>query len=379
MGPMNPLDPQLPDSSPIPSVGDSSVDIQGVTKRFGSVTALEEVNLSIKKGEFFSLLGPSGCGKTTLLRLIGGFEIPSTGRVLIDGEMVRHQSTRNRHTKMIFQHLALFPHMNVFENIAFGLRMKGLKGDDVSQPIEKVLALVRLSGFEERRVEQLSGGQKQRVAMARALVNEPSVLLLDEPLGALDLQLRLQMMEELRRLHKVLKSTFIYVTHDQGEAMTMSDRIGVMENGRLLQVGAPHDIYERPQTRFVATFIGHSNLLPGRVTSIGKDRRASVDCDGAQLEAIAPDHILQGDSVTLSLRFEKITLNPPSTGRIEHCLPGTISKRTYMGPMIRYETTIANGQVLTADVANVEDQRIFEEGENLSLSWAEGSIVIVKE
>lgn len=189
--------PEIP-SSPHESSESVSVNLMGVSKRFGSVVALEDVNLSIRKGEFFSLLGPSGCGKTTLLRLIGGFEIPSKGEVQIDGESVRNQSPKKRHTKMIFQHLALFPHMNVFENIAFGLKMQGSPKDRTDRKIKDVLALVRLTGFEERQIEQLSGGQKQRVAMARALVNEPSVLLLDEPLGALDLQLRLQMMEELR-------------------------------------------------------------------------------------------------------------------------------------------------------------------------------------
>lgn len=350
----------------------------GVSKRFGSVVALEDVNLSIRKGEFFSLLGPSGCGKTTLLRLIGGFEIPSKGEVQIDGESVRNQSPKKRHTKMIFQHLALFPHMNVFENIAFGLKMQGSPKDRTDRKIKDVLALVRLTGFEERQIEQLSGGQKQRVAMARALVNEPSVLLLDEPLGALDLQLRLQMMEELRQLHKVLNSTFIYVTHDQGEAMNMSDRIAVMESGRLLQVGTPQEIYEAPNTRFVATFIGHSNLLQGRVASRDDGNTVTVDCGGVKIKSSAPDSIITGDQVTLSLRFEKITVNPAVGSDSQTGLSGVVTKRTYMGPTIRYETKLETGQTITADVANVEDRHIIAEGERVYLKWPEEGIVILK-
>ena len=245
------------------STADVSVEITGLTKRFGNVLALDDVSLSIFQGEFFSLLGPSGCGKTTLLRLIGGFETPSTGDVRIDGRSVLGQPPYLRSTNMIFQHLALFPHMNVFDNVAFGLKMKRVPAKEVRRRVDESLALVRLEGYEGRQIEQLSGGQKQRVAIARALVNDPSVLLLDEPLGALDLQLRLQMVEELKRLHKSLNSTFVFVTHDQGEAMAMSDRIAVMNDGRILQIDTPEGIYERPEARFVATFIGHANLIEG--------------------------------------------------------------------------------------------------------------------
>ena len=244
---------------------DIAVEITGLTKRFGAILALDDVSLSIYRGEFFSLLGPSGCGKTTLLRVIGGFEAPSTGDVRIDGKSVLRQPPYLRSTNMIFQHLALFPHMSVFDNVAFGLRMKRVPAEELRRRVGASLALVRLEGYEGRQIEQLSGGQKQRVAIARALVNDPSVLLLDEPLGALDLQLRLQMVEELRRLHKSLNSTFVFVTHDQGEAMAMSDRIAVMDDGRILQIGTPEAIYETPETRFVAAFIGHTNLIEGRV------------------------------------------------------------------------------------------------------------------
>ena len=223
------------------SAGEVAVGVRSISKHFGHVVALDDVSLEIRRGEFFSLLGPSGCGKTTLLRLIGGFESADAGDIVIDGKSVAGLPPYRRTTNMIFQHLALFPHMDVFENVAFGLRMKGMGKAEVENRIAKALELVQLEGFEGRGIEQLSGGQKQRVAMARALVNDPSVLLLDEPLGALDLQLRLQLQDELRRLHRSLRSTFIFVTHDQGEAMTMSDRIAVMEGGWILQVGSPEE------------------------------------------------------------------------------------------------------------------------------------------
>src|SRR5262249_15458576 len=241
------------DRSAPPATRDTSeevpaVEIRSVRKVFGSVVALDNVSVSIRRGEFFSLLGPSGCGKTTLLRIIGGFDELSCGTVLIDGRDCGFMPPYARSTNMIFQHLALFPHMNVFENLAFGLRRKRVDKASILARVTAALALVRLEGYGRRMIDQLSGGQKQRVAMARALVNDPSVLLLDEPLGALDLQLRLQMQDELRRLHRSLGNTFIYVTHDQSEAMTMSDRIAVMNGGRIQQIGTPEDIYERPRT-----------------------------------------------------------------------------------------------------------------------------------
>ena len=362
-----------------PPGGEVAVDVRSVSKHFGPVVALDDVSLEIRRGEFFSLLGPSGCGKTTLLRLIGGFENADSGDIVIDGKSVAGLPPYRRTTNMIFQHLALFPHMNVFENVAFGLRMKGMGQAEVEGRIRGALELVQLEGFEDRGIEQLSGGQKQRVAMARALVNDPSVLLLDEPLGALDLQLRLQLQEELRRLHRSLRSTFIFVTHDQGEAMTMSDRIAVMEGGRILQVGSPEAIYERPGTRFVAGFIGHTNLLEATVVGVRPDGRAVVDCSGTRFECRADHAPDTGSEVSLSLRYEKIAVGPAApgaTGRAHH--EGTIVQKTYMGNMVRLQVRLAGGLALTAEVSNVENVRDFAEGEQVGLSWSESSVVLLR-
>ena len=364
-----------------PPAAEVAVGIRSVSKHFGQVVALDDVSLDIRRGEFFSLLGPSGCGKTTLLRLIGGFESADAGDILIDGKSVAGLPPYRRTTNMIFQHLALFPHMNVFENVAFGLRMKGMGNADVENRITKALELVQLEGFERRGIEQLSGGQKQRVAMARALVNDPSVLLLDEPLGALDLQLRLQLQDELRRLHRSLRSTFIFVTHDQGEAMTMSDRIAVMEGGRILQVGSPEEIYERPGTRFVASFIGHTNLLDAKVAEVRPNGRVIADCSGTRLECRTGHELDAGAPVTLSLRYEKIDVGPASpgeaTGRAHR--EGRVLQKTFMGNMVRLQARLASGLILTAEISNVENARVFGEGDRVGLSWSESSVVLLRD
>ncbi len=248
---------------------DYDVELREVSKHFGSIVAVDQVSLQIRRGEFFSLLGPSGCGKTTTLRMIGGLEYPTAGDVVLRGQVVTDVPPYRRATNMVFQHLALFPHLTVFENIAFGMRLKRVAPDLIARKVDEVLQLVDLPGYGSREIHQLSGGQKQRVAIARALVNEPAVLLLDEPLGALDLKLRLQMQAELKALQQRVGTTFIYVTHDQGEALTMSDRIAVMNLGRVEQVATSQEIYARPQTRFVAAFIGEANFLEGRVTATG--------------------------------------------------------------------------------------------------------------
>lgn len=362
-----------------PSAGEVAVGVRSISKHFGHVVALDDVSLEIRRGEFFSLLGPSGCGKTTLLRLIGGFESADSGDVVIDGKSVAGLPPYRRTTNMIFQHLALFPHMNVFENVAFGLRMKRMGQAEVENRIRNALDLVQLEGFEDRGIEQLSGGQKQRVAMARALVNDPSVLLLDEPLGALDLQLRLQLQDELRRLHRSLRSTFIFVTHDQGEAMTMSDRIAVMEGGRIIQVDSPEAIYERPGTRFVASFIGHTNLLDASVVGVRPDGLVVADCSGTRLECRTGHELDAGAQVTLSLRYEKIDVGPASpgrTGRVHH--EGTIVQKTYMGNMVRLQARLASGLALTAEISNVENARAFAEGDRVGLNWSESSVVLLR-
>ncbi len=346
-----------------------AVSIRHVGKRFGSVAALDDVSLDIRRGEFFSLLGPSGCGKTTLLRSIGGFEAPTEGDILIEGRSVLHLAPYERPTNMIFQHLALFPHLGVRENVGFGLRMKGADRAVSAQRVEETLRLVRLEGYGERRVDQLSGGQRQRVAMARALVNDPAVLLLDEPLGALDLQLRLQMQEELRRLQRQLGATFVFVTHDQGEAMAMSDRIAVMSAGRLQQVGTPAEIYEHPANRFVATFVGHANLIEARLTGRVVDGIAEAEAAGGFLvSGRAPVRPSADGSVLAVLRYEKVRVR--SADGAEAGIPATVIERTYMGSSLRFSCRIPGDVLLTADTPNASPERDIEEGAAVRLSWS---------
>src|SRR5262245_13039030 len=263
------------------------LDLRNVVKRFGSITAVDKVNLQIERGEFFSLLGPSGCGKTTLLRLIAGFETTTEGQILISGEDIAALPPYKRPVNTVFQHYALFPHLNVYQNVAFGLERKSLPHNEIDRTIKEALDQMRLSGFEKRRPSQLSGGQKQRVALARALVLRPQVLLLDEPLGALDMKLRKEMQVELKNLQERLKITFIFVTHDQEEALVMSDRIGVMNSGRLEQVGKScSEIFERPQTEFVANFMGATNLFEGTLSKDNGKKYLSMN-DGPRFETEA--------------------------------------------------------------------------------------------
>ena len=355
-----------------------AVSIRQVAKRFGSVTALHEVSLDIRRGEFFSLLGPSGCGKTTLLRAIGGFEAPSGGDILIEGRSILHLAPYERPTNMIFQHLALFPHLGVRDNVAFGLRMRGVNRAQAAERVVGALRLVRLEEYGDRRVDQLSGGQRQRVAMARALVNEPAVLLLDEPLGALDLQLRLQMQEELRRLQRHLGATFVFVTHDQGEAMAMSDRIAVMNAGRLQQVGTPAEIYERPANRFVATFVGHANLIEARLTGATHDGLAAAEtADGLALSGLPPPSPAPGGQVLAVLRYEKLRIAPAAAGGTG--IAARIEERTYMGSSLRFVCRTDQGVVLTSDTPNGPAERELAEGDAVTLDWSPADVVLLAE
>jgi spermidine/putrescine ABC transporter ATP-binding subunit len=328
-----------------------AVSIRAVTKSFGAVKVLKETDLEIRKGEFFSLLGSSGCGKTTLLRIIGGFETPTSGDVVISGRHVVDDPPYRRRTNMIFQHLALFPHLNVAQNIAFGLEMKKLDRATIDRKVEGVLALVRLSEMAGRRIDALSGGQKQRIAIARALVNEPDVLLLDEPLGALDLQLRLQMQDELKRLHRETGGTFIFVTHDQTEAMTMSDRIAVMSEGRIIQIGTPEEVYERPNSRFVAKFMGHSNFFEGIVSLVGSGGIGRFDAKGTTLACRIPANLVAGQAVLLALRYEKVELIPEKSAGPNDPV-GTVLSRSYMGAMARFEIRTDGGAIFVSDLSN---------------------------
>jgi len=340
-----------------------AVSVRNVCKTFDTTPVLKDISLDIRKGEFFSLLGPSGCGKTTLLRSVGGFETPTSGAILIDGKDVGGIPPYGRPTNMIFQQLALFPHLDVYENVAFGLRVQKRPKDQIDGRVRAALALVRLEGYERRMPSQLSGGQRQRVAMARALVNEPSVLLLDEPLGSLDLQLRLQMHEELRRLQRTLGNTFVFVTHDQGEAMAMSDRIAVMNGGMIVQLGTPEDIYERPQSRFVAQFVGHTNLFDGKVAKI-EGSRVVVDSEGTLLAATAPTPVELGQSVTVVVRYERIGLGAGDT-----TLRGNVAERMFLGGTVRIVISLSGGRLVTADIASGAAAGVLAIGEPVALTF----------
>ena len=356
---------------------DPDVRIDHVTKRFGDFVAVEDMSLEIPAGEFFSLLGPSGCGKTTTLRMIGGFEEVSEGRIYLGDADVTDLPPFKRATNTVFQSYALFPHLNVFENIAFGLRRRGTPTDEIRHQVSFMLKLVELPGFEERRPSQLSGGQQQRVALARALVNNPQVLLLDEPLGALDLKLRKQMQIELKRIQSEIGITFIFVTHDQDEAMTMSDRIAVMRAGRIEQLGRPEELYERPATEFVAGFLGVSNLLDAEVAGQGGQFADLRLADGTMLRA--PTAALNGATqVRLGVRPEKLRVLAIGDGA-DHALDGdsnaiegTVSDASYVGVSTQYLVETADGHTLTVYAQNLETggaSEVLADGQRVRLTW----------
>ena len=356
--------------------------IENVTKRFGSVTAVDDVDLTIGAGEFFSLLGPSGCGKTTTLRLVAGFEQPTEGRIMVGGEDVTPMRPAKRPLNMVFQDYALFPHLTVAENIAFGLRIKRLAKREQNERIAEALLTMRLDGMQERRPAQLSGGQRQRVALARALVNRPRALLLDEPLGALDLQLRKQMQTELRRIHQQTGTTFLYVTHDQEEALTMSDRIAVMNNGRVEQLADPRTLYERPTSAFVADFIGTSNLLvmsdpvtaDGLATTLlGEGQRLTVvrgELDGEQ----------QG-SLQITVRPERISLHdatPDSLDPRSSVVRGVVADVVYLGSLTQVTVDLTIGVPLVVHVlSDSPTARELAVASAVVVTWApEGAHVV---
>jgi spermidine/putrescine transport system ATP-binding protein len=316
--------------------GDFAVELRDVVKNFVTpegrdLAAVDHVTMQIRNGEFFSMLGPSGCGKTTSLRIIAGFEWPTTGDVYIAGEPQGHRPPFLRPVNTVFQSYALFQHMTVFDNVAFGLEMEHATKDEIKKRVGRALEMVRLTGMDRRRPKQLSGGQQQRVALARAIVKTPTVLLLDEPLGALDLKLRKEMQLELKALQQQLGITFVYVTHDQEEALTMSDRIAVMSAGKVLQMGPAVEIYERPTTRFVADFIGESNFLDGRVKSVNGDQ-AVVTISGWDTDLIGfrTAQVGVGDTVAVSIRPEKVRLSE-SAEAAQNCLQGAVTTSTYIG------------------------------------------------
>jgi putative spermidine/putrescine transport system ATP-binding protein len=351
------------------------IRLAGVRKLYGDVAAVDGVDLEIRRGEFFTLLGPSGSGKTTCLRMIAGFERPDAGRIELAGEDVSRLPPAERDVNTVFQDYALFPHMTVGDNVAYGLKVKKVAKPERRQRVQEALAMVRLDGYADRRPSQLSGGQRQRVALARALVNRPRVLLLDEPLGALDLKLRQQLQVELKRIQSEVGITFVYVTHDQDEALTMSDRIAVMDSGHVLQVGSPRDVYEEPGSRFVAGFVGVSNLLElpvqestGGVLTLRLGASDSVTADreaGARHGAIA----------VVTIRPERIALDPPDTAVAEGACHarGTVKESLYAGPTSRFVVDLEGGGELM--VVRQNSTTSYEETEALrgrpvTLTWA---------
>jgi spermidine/putrescine transport system ATP-binding protein len=333
----------------------SAVEARNVTKIFGSgsdaVRALDNVSIQIRENEFFTLLGPSGCGKTTLLRLIAGFELPTEGEILLDGERVGHLPPNKRLVNTVFQSYALFPHMTVQQNIAFGLEMRGVDRGKITPTVKEMLQLVQLAGYENRRPSQLSGGQQQRVALARALANNPKVLLLDEPLSALDLKLRQGMRDELKNLQQKTGITFVFVTHDQEEALTMSDRIAVMDRGQIQQLGNPQEIYELPVNRFVADFIGDTNFIRTQVTSLQNGQARCRGSSGLEFDCSAIETARAGGEVTLALRPEKIRL-----GKAERSAgAGKVVHATYVGTDTNYVVELGDASRLDVRVQNALD------------------------
>jgi spermidine/putrescine transport system ATP-binding protein len=343
------------------------IRLDGVTKRFDDVVAVDDVTLEIPRGSFFALLGPSGCGKTTTLRMIGGFEEPTAGTIFLGERDVTGLPPYRRDVNTVFQSYALFPHLSIFENVAFGLRRRGVKGQDLRRQVTRILELVQLSGFERRKPRQLSGGQQQRVALARALVNSPRVLLLDEPLGALDLKLRKEMQLFIKALQHDLGVTFIHVTHDQEEAMTMADSIAVMNAGRIEQLGSPDDLYEHPTTPFVARFLGVSNLLEGRAEGDGAVR---LD-DGSVVRA--PAAAGRTGPVAVGIRPEKIRLG----GGEENSLGGEVRERAYIGVSTQYIVDTVHGP-LTVYVQNTDPHvGAVQPGDQVTLGWSPEATFVV--
>ncbi len=355
--------------------------VDGVTKRFDDVTAVDDVSITIPGGEFFSMLGPSGCGKTTTLRMIAGFEIPDAGRILLQGGDVTNIPPAKRNVNMVFQAYGLFPHMTVAENIAFGPKIKKLGRSEISTRLSDVIKTVRLEGLEDRRPNQLSGGQQQRVALARALVNQPAALLLDEPLGALDLKLRKEMQLELKELQQRTGTTFVYVTHDQEEAMTMSDRIAVMNGGVVEQLASPRELYQRPATAFVAGFIGTSNLIQLRVDRSDDAVLAMELGDGQRILAVDPGDGQQRQLATITVRPEWIKLANGAADDRACYVGGTVVDIVYLGSITQLIVLLRTGERLTVHRLNDEVGTVDPRpGEQVMLRWAaEHSYVVGSE
>jgi spermidine/putrescine transport system ATP-binding protein len=363
---------EIQEAAAATGAGLAAIQLSGIVKTFHShgedVAAVRGVDLSIAEGEFFSLLGPSGCGKTTTMRMIAGFDEPTEGRVFLHGRDVVGVPPNRRDVNMVFQSYALFPHMSVFDNVAFGLRRKSVAKGDVARRVGEMLKVVDLTGREKRRPRELSGGQQQRVALARALVNRPRALLLDEPLGALDLKLRQAMQVELKRIQREVGITFVYVTHDQNEALTMSDRIAVMNDGVIEQLGTPRQIYERPATKFVAGFIGTSNVLSGTVSR--SDAGAAIIEAGRGERIVLLGTASAGDFVEFTVRPEKIDVRAERPGGEDCALRGIVTEVVYLGTFTNYNVRTSTGAEVVVFVQNVSSaDDIAARGDSVWLSW----------
>ena len=352
-----------------------AVELAGVTKRFGDFVAVNDLTLDIQEGEFFSLLGPSGCGKTTTLRMIAGFEQVTEGEISVAGEPMRRVPAYRRPVNTVFQSYAIFPHLNVFDNVAFGLRRAKVPKDEVRKRVGEACEMVQLGGFEKRKPAMLSGGQQQRVALARALINRPKVLLLDEPLGALDMKLRKELQIELRNLQNEVGITFIYVTHDQEEALTMSDRIAVMNAGKVQQVADPPTLYERPRNRFVADFIGQTNIFSGAVESVNGDRVTLQTPGGMKVEAVAQDgeNVEVGSEVHAAVRPEKLRLG--DTG--DNVCTTEITQVVYLGSSTQYITKLPGGEKLVLYQQNAHDATGSVVGDEVPVTWDAANCLVL--
>jgi spermidine/putrescine transport system ATP-binding protein len=345
----------------------AAIGIVGVSKRFGGVGAVDDVSLEIADGEFFSLLGPSGCGKTTTLRMVAGFERPDEGRIVLQGSDVTTVPANKRPLNMVFQQYALFPHMSVYDNVAFGLKVKRVPRADHEERVHEMLRVVSLEGMDKRRARQLSGGQQQRVALARALVNRPAALLLDEPLGALDVKLRKQMQLELKRIQHTLGTTFVYVTHDQEEALAMSDRIAVMNGGRVEQTGSPREIYEHPETAFVADFIGSLNAFDFRVDElIGDSAVMRLGARGRIVVPVDGSHS-PGETLRVAVRPERIQIGT-AAGHGGSRLEGTVAEIVFLGMYTQFHVDTVAGRFVAHRLAD-EQLAPFQAGAPVALSW----------
>ena len=354
------------------------IEIDHVTKRFDDYIAVADADFSIAPGEFFSMLGPSGCGKTTTLRMIAGFENPTEGAIRLEGVDVSHVPPNKRNVNTVFQHYALFPHMSVWDNIAYGPRSQKKDKAAVAKSVDEMLEVVRLSDFAQRKPAQLSGGQQQRVALARALVNYPSALLLDEPLGALDLKLRHVMQFELKRIQREVGITFVYVTHDQEEALTMSDRIAVMNAGKVEQIGTPTEIYDRPATVFVAGFIGQANLWHGRQTGRANRDYVEISVLGTTLRAKPGDTTIEtGGAATLMVRPERVRVSMDRPAGELASVPAKVVDLTFQGPVLRLALTAPDGSAILAHIGAEQDLPMLRPGDDVFVCWSPDASLVL--